>query len=364
MVRMTGPKNPKSPKGQQPIGGKRRGWQEGRPRLYTPDQTQRYQSQWTRYKKASELAIAGPDFVQTLNGVTLSGGNQYKYLYYSEGAPLGFWTVTRSTDGGGQPGDGDDQNQNAPWLPDDPDRRYRVFYIQYQPLPAPQPTYEEDGIPGLPYAPAVPCNPFTQLRFGAEVPIAPGFENMPPIQYGQFFGYTSFLSQEANGVFWELNGWSGVYAVTAYMSFGGGAPSFYSFIHLSRRVAKEDSIFPLPRVRLGFDPSTPYITYRFGKVADERDQACFPDYQPPGGGGGTPGGGNGGNDDEWECDCPDYSKQIEADNRSRFPSRQAPREWQQSEAGATGDCKHIMATKLYLGLPVPVPNDPPVQSGQ
>lgn len=60
------------------------------------------------------------------------------------------------------------------------------------------------------------------------------------------------------------------------------------------------------------------------------------------------------------CTCPDFFKQSPANVGSAFKSEQVDREWVLSEAGAPTECKHIIATKLYRGEFVPVPNDPPL----
>jgi hypothetical protein len=48
----------------------------------------------------------------------------------------------------------------------------------------------------------------------------------------------------------------------------------------------------------------------------------------------------------YKCDCPDFSKKIEAVAGSKFPSERKARSWEDSVAGSP-ECKHIMATKRY-----------------
>jgi hypothetical protein len=60
-----------------------------------------------------------------------------------------------------------------------------------------------------------------------------------------------------------------------------------------------------------------------------------------------------------ECDCPDFAKKQRAIVTSKFQSEQIDRDWSATDAGSQ-TCKHIIATKLYRGEAVPVPNDPPL----
>ena len=49
----------------------------------------------------------------------------------------------------------------------------------------------------------------------------------------------------------------------------------------------------------------------------------------------------------WRCDCPDWNRGEPIGLQSIY--RVYPRAWENSQAGAKGDCKHIMAARLALG---------------
>lgn len=57
-------------------------------------------------------------------------------------------------------------------------------------------------------------------------------------------------------------------------------------------------------------------------------------------------GGGGGDEITYTCDCPDFQKFVDANPRSKFPSEKEKRSWEDSNAGAPTDCKHIMCVKL------------------
>ncbi len=62
----------------------------------------------------------------------------------------------------------------------------------------------------------------------------------------------------------------------------------------------------------------------------------------------------------FQCNCQDFSRKEDPLPFSRNPSELAAGDWTGSNAGALGDCKHIMAVKLALGQPVGPFNDPPL----
>lgn len=49
----------------------------------------------------------------------------------------------------------------------------------------------------------------------------------------------------------------------------------------------------------------------------------------------------------WFCDCPDWAKGEPIGLAQIY--QVFPRAWEQSRAGAKGDCKHIMACRLAEG---------------
>jgi len=63
------------------------------------------------------------------------------------------------------------------------------------------------------------------------------------------------------------------------------------------------------------------------------------------------------------CDCPDYTKTQRVLLNSSYNSEQVDRDWSDSGAGCDqegGGCKHCLAVRIFLGLPVEMPTDYPV----
>jgi hypothetical protein len=54
----------------------------------------------------------------------------------------------------------------------------------------------------------------------------------------------------------------------------------------------------------------------------------------------------------WLCSCPDYSKRLNKITTLSQSWANLSRNWETSQAGAIGDCKHIMNAKLINGIGV------------
>lgn len=61
----------------------------------------------------------------------------------------------------------------------------------------------------------------------------------------------------------------------------------------------------------------------------------------------------------WSCNCPDWTKKLLPKTDSKYLNSRLGREWEDSSAGAKGDCKHIYATKAAAGVYFVKPNDLP-----
>lgn len=62
------------------------------------------------------------------------------------------------------------------------------------------------------------------------------------------------------------------------------------------------------------------------------------------------------------CDCPDFTRRHGAIIESKWPSeKEEQRNWADSDAGSPGDCKHIIAVRIYRGEQVNVPIDLPLE---
>ena len=87
--------------------------------------------------------------------------------------------------------------------------------------------------------------------------------------------------------------------------------------------------------------SPPIVVYRFKVINGELVQ-----YFLDGGG--------------YSCTCPDYSRRQDGLLKSRWITEQYNRHWSNRNAGATGDCKHIYATRLARGDLTELPLDFPL----
>jgi hypothetical protein len=58
-----------------------------------------------------------------------------------------------------------------------------------------------------------------------------------------------------------------------------------------------------------------------------------------------------------ECNCPDKTKKQQGTTNSPYPSEWSDRNWQDSDAGTRGHCKHEYASYNAVGDPLPEPED-------
>jgi hypothetical protein len=96
-------------------------------------------------------------------------------------------------------------------------------------------------------------------------------------------------------------------------------------------------------------PEVPATTYKY---ESKRSPTFFWDV--------TANTGGYGGDGDFLCTCPDFMKSQGVILHSTSESERVPRSWQASDAGALVECKHIIATKIYLGVDVEVPIDIPI----
>lgn len=388
---MKQPRRPRKPQGikRDPVlpWGRRPGLKP----VYSPNQTQRYQSRSLRYSKAVELSKAGPDFVQTEDGRILNTDDieslredlkrkesaprdRYLFRYTSARAPKDYWTVeyAPSDDGGGGnyppievpeglepwPGDGNTRLIIWAWTDfglglapsgyDDRMPGYVTFTVDaYQNANI---TSEYYWGPGFPYPPWA-----TGDAPAARYPIP--WNSSVRLDYPPFGPPLDISEQSVEfDLRYEDHGW--------LVCFVNYPFRFHELASGSIRSIRAGLWLAYGRSDLAqSQPSDPFGNFPWEKVYDR-----IPDGYPggsggpplPGGGGGA--GGGGGNEEGWRCDCPDYTRTQGTLPRSPFNSETVPRDWSSTNAGCDVEygCKHIVATKLFLDLPVEVPGDYPL----
>ena len=449
-----------------------RGRAPGHSPEYTPEQTARYKSQALRYSKAVELAVAGPSFVQTGDGLQLStdvirgkGQNVFElsdrllFRYSSDRSPRDYWTV--QLEGAKLTIDGDvvvsgDPPAVANWAFAHPDFIFAATGVRegepggmMTPLPAP---------PVLPTGPAPPGatartweinvtqynGPTYQYQDGQKVTLAaPSAVVFPPFRFADFpseAGYDLTINtifnaatQETNYLFDVdpiRNGFRSITSVGAYFPPGdlpdeaipkptGNSIVFteYRYFAYTLKLISGTSPSPTdPNPTYTYDPGLPplpgalaggewesniltfsepqTVTIAASYVIEfASDVASSVEWQYNGETAGTlqlPGGAAGTYQVETEielpantavqffihllpethlnnalislpvgvgdvalrCDCPDYSRGVGALPRSRWLSEGGDRDWSGSGAGCDQDegCKHIIATRLHVGL--------------
>ena len=370
------PRKPTKPKGLDGSSAKRRGRSVGTSMQYTPEQTQRYKSQALRYSKAVELTVAGPDFVQTKDGMQLSSdvikgkgrdvfelSDRLLFKYSSDRAPRDYWTVTGSAE---RPSVEEALYDFVVFHIRAVDQPYSITVNDELVASIPQATVPDVAftVPTLNgglkleiQSTALSGSPDVAIAFKRRVPIVaplrveveatvnsavgtprsllswlilndfttPDF----PLGYGgaDFFTLVTPPFPKSRATFhdyigddiFEIFGVSEIDAIEVTESLNSDEIFIFIF--------SEESNF-------GFDFKT---TYRFNVTDDDFTTGFV-------------------------CDCPDYTKAIGALPRSQFNSERRDREWVGSEAGCDTEqgCKHVIATKLHLDLPIEVPTDIPL----
>jgi hypothetical protein len=373
---MSKPRNPRNPKG---IGGGgvpgRRGRPVGSKPYYNPNQTQRYKSQALRYSKAIELANAGPDFVQTEDGQILTNdqvfgqgvyifklSDRILFRYASNRSPFDYWTVTAEF------------NEVEPTGPTDWEDPFDTEGLFGSPLSGG--SFSGFQAPPLPLSRG-PANATNMIRVRMT-------QIVTVTQVGGYYDTTNYTAEYVAG--------TGDYGST------GSETTLYSSV-TSRDFSVNRSPYaitpPVSYSALTVDTVMSYLGYwnhvYGGYTVNFTLLPSAPDPDPVdraaaapqpftygGGAGGSWGGstdqpgddGEDPGDDEGEegqdgeynfaCDCPDFTRFVDAQPRSRFDSEMVERDWSGSDAGADGDCKHIIATRLYVGLEVEAPIDYPL----
>ena len=372
------PRKPTKPKGLDGSSAKRRGRSVGTSMQYTPEQTQRYKSQALRYSKAVELAVAGPDFVQTKDGMQLSSdvikgkgrdvfelSDRLLFKYASDRAPRDYWTVTGSAE--------------RPEPVEEALYDFRVFDIRSGDQ-AYSITINDELVASIPNA-TVPDVLFTAstLNGGLKIEIQPtaiagrpdvaiSFKRQVPIVAPLRVEVEATVNS-AVGTPRSLLSWLILSDFTTPdFPLGFGDADFYTLvtppfpksratfhdyfggddvleifgvseveaIEVDESLTNENT-FILIFSELSNQPFDFKTTYRFNVTDDDFTTGFV-------------------------CDCPDYTKAIGALPRSQFNSERRDREWVGSEAGCDTEqgCKHVIATKLHLDLPIEVPTDIPL----
>ena len=273
-----------------------RGRKSNRPVLYTPDQIQRYQAQFPRYQAGSKLK---PYAVQQFQE-----GNEtrFRYLFNSARSNLGYWEVTTSEES---------EEENLPL-----GEYYLGWYV-----------IGKDGIPDPPLD--LLGTGMENTVYAAEFSTVGGLVLRSSLPKGYPPQVRAIYSETEAG------------ALLQTIQFREGSGPWYP------RSQELDPtqwrnwtrfVFNLDGDRLVSDP---IVAWRQKRVGDK-----LVNYTPRQSG--------------YACTCPDFSKRQDGLLKSKWDSERLDRSWESSAAGSPGDCKHIIAAKIYNGEPVPVPADQPL----
>ncbi len=330
--------------------------------LYTPNQTQRYKSQWTRYQKGLALAES--------NQIHEHEPNLYRIP--SERSPVGYWEVTAGGMSGGAviyqcygiaDGNGDG-------------------YVSLQILS------RIDGING---DTSVPQNiyPSTTLTYADIVSLLePDGE--------EFHEYTNGVNGETAGTSYDyytsIRRTLDKNKIIAYYSQNFPVAvqvptthilAFDFYVPIDYAVTPTEATFniiftplnPIPPLFSVSVPTNP-VALTFPETHNDfkRQSVTFEithDFLTP------PGffeygisieltNLTGQQQSGYKCTCPDYSKFEDAFVPPEFPSMAFPRDWVDSSAGAPiwddgkRRCYHIVGVQHLRGEPIPVPSDFPL----
>jgi len=472
---------PRKPRGVTRSNAGIRGRAPGHSPDYTPEQTARYKSQALRYSKAVELAVAGPSFVQTGDGIQLSTdvikgkgqavfelSDRLLFRYSSDRSPRDYWTV--QLEGAQLTIDGAVVvNGNPPavgsWAFEHPAFSFAATGVREgEPggmmtlLPSP---------PVLPTGPAPPGatvrvweinttqynGPTYQYQDGQKVQLFPASTGVfppfrmfdSPSEAGYDLTIRTVYEESSNTTIYYfdvdpiLNNFRSVNGVGPYFPPGdlppeaipaqGNSVSFteYRYFTYSLKLISGTSPSPTdPNPTYTYDPGLPplpgalaggewesnvltfsesqTVTIAASYVIEfASDVASSVEWQYNGETAGTlqlPGGAAGTYQVEAEielpadtavqffihlelethlnnalislpvgvggvslrCDCPDYSRVVGALPRSRWFSEAGDRDWSGSDAGCDVEqgCKHVIATRLHVGLEQQAPTDIPL----
>lgn len=329
---------------------------EGDRVLYTPNQTQRYKSQWTRYQKGLALAESN-NILQVEPDV---------YRVPSKRSPVGYWEIKA---GGVSEGvviyqSYGASNSNADGLES-------------------ANTYFGGGDDGLPFN-IEPGNTLTydyiygQLILDGSIFVE--YTNTPDDPIGVGYYYYTSASRSADRS-----------EIVAYYEETPDAPSLYTATHVSffdfyapaTYSEPTEAIFevtfippsPTPPQYIVDAPTSP-VTLTFPETYNDfkYQRVIFNfTYTTPGILGLYQTGLSikltsltGQTQGEYECTCPDYSKFEDAFVPPEFKSMATPRDWLASDAGAPTwadgkrRCYHIVGVQQVRGEDIPVPSDFPL----
>lgn len=372
---MTIPRRPRKPKG---IGGRDPYKPKGRPigysPVYDPEKTYRYQSKAVRYSKAVEMANAGPEFVQIEDGIILSTDDiqslrddlarkanaplqRYYFRYASDRAPKNYWTVAFEPGSSLEP-------LLIVW--GEPELIIPTGNIEYEFGPgslealvsAVSPVEDNSTIISVVgvFTLETEARVYTKITGGTALPptyFSPGETyDAATVQLGD-----NIFSVGSNPIFAQ-RGWQAGLIPNSFFIYktdgvptSGSSPTQAAPTQITSTVVLPPSsqtsngvyVVVLSIAVEGYtDPSSLHrATYKIEFLVDA---------------------GNSSTEEAWVCNCPDFSRSQGFLPQSKYLSEAVERDWNASLAGCdkTYGCKHIIATKLFLDLPVEAPNDYPL----
>lgn len=393
-------RRPRRPAGIRPTATGKRGRSVGYSPIYSPDQTQRYKSQALRYSKAVEIASGGPDHAQVKDdiligdqleairnqGENFSQEERYLFRYTAarsgplddyEGSIPGYWTVRYEP----PPEEEEEPGPDPEDPPPDPGEGGAAEYLESVTVINVETQINATFTQNFNSFEIRGTNPDARLTFYVEFVVTQNVSNFAitlrnnnaaafnagtiypliPREFsaaytsdlvGSFTQITGYAARGAQGWRGDVSGFPGIRetAITnpdlvttttntiEFPATAGGdiTPGTYLIYFSLDALLTGSGVLTSIDLLIGVD----------GDVPPEPDPEPEPEPEP--------------SPDGWLCDCPDFQKRSGMNEYSPYLAEQSPRDWQLSAAGADEDCKHIIATKLFLGLNVPVPTDYPI----
>lgn len=346
--------------------------QEGGTPIYSPYQTKRYKSKWNRYKAGEELSRRESDQVKD------SSGNTKAYRFYSDRSNVGYWEVSR---GGGPSNKGtftkivryiDQAGNVTSFASSTEEYEFTGFNRINRVILTIQLPYPEQSVNHAISFKVQGDTLVTNLSVTATTLLEP--KELYSANFGASIEIEFYANELKDGITSSVDIIAG--GGTGTSNVGVGVESslntgLYYYSYLERRDHDTDQSELYFYEPSGFRDNSKTI---YGTNGSNRYQyqgsVDYPGrnfYKFLAGGGAvtiatasvsgvvnftignTPPLG------DWACNCPDYTKKARAVIEGLWPSLQTSSDWTGSEAGADGDCKHIIAAKFLAEEPP----DPP-----
>lgn len=334
---------------------------EGRPRIFSPEQTYNYKSAWKRYQKGMEL-------VQR-EQVLEDPGDSDKYKCVSPKAPKGYWEITKkNTD---PPDPPDCIPINLEWTTIsignvNPTLTPTVFYSANSKVGVLTQNFVDLFFPDQADDDLTESFTFAQrsewFRYIEGSEITASVSGLINIEWGVntpqnssdnifFVAYLKFFTTQGYEEILEVN--SFLFDTNPQQPENGSVQVIYD---LPRSISFEIEMQAIPEIYPGeylyieigvttnvnIPPESIEQTYQARASTKIENNYCSVDDGDDDGDGDEED-----NNNEWECNCPDSSKKKDPNPRSTNSNNETPEGWTDSDAGAqNGECKHIWAVRI------------------